>query len=74
MKKELCIKLVFYKDHTEMHGQLNVKKCGICKCRNVITCKCRNVTTSYSIAQVLTWLIGSHMHSADNIIDEWDRY
>jgi len=25
MKKELCVKLVIYKDYTEMHGQQNVK-------------------------------------------------
>jgi len=26
MKKELCVKLVIYKDNTEMHGQKNIKK------------------------------------------------
>jgi len=26
MKKELCVKLVIYKDCTEMHGQENVKQ------------------------------------------------
>jgi len=25
MKKELCLKLVIYKDYTEMHGQQNTK-------------------------------------------------
>jgi hypothetical protein len=25
MKKELCIKLVIYKDYTEKHGQQNLK-------------------------------------------------
>ena len=25
MKKELCVKLVIYKDYTEMHGQQNIK-------------------------------------------------
>jgi len=25
MKKELCVKLVIYKDYTEMHGQQNMK-------------------------------------------------
>jgi hypothetical protein len=25
MKKELCVKLVMYKDYTEMHGQRNIK-------------------------------------------------
>jgi hypothetical protein len=24
-KKELCVKLVIYKNYTEMHGQLNIK-------------------------------------------------
>ena len=27
MKKELWIKLVIYKDYTEMHGQQNIKFC-----------------------------------------------
>jgi hypothetical protein len=25
MKKELCVKLVIYKDYTEIHGQKNTK-------------------------------------------------
>jgi hypothetical protein len=25
MKKELCVKLVIYKNYTEMHGQQNIK-------------------------------------------------
>jgi len=25
-EKELCVKLVIYKDYTEMHGQQNIKK------------------------------------------------
>jgi len=25
MKKKLCVKLVIYKDYTEMHGQQNIK-------------------------------------------------
>jgi len=25
MKKELCVKLVVYKDYTEMHGQQNIE-------------------------------------------------
>jgi len=25
MKKELCVKLVIYKNYTEMHGQQNLK-------------------------------------------------
>jgi len=25
MKKELCVKLVIYKDYTEMHGKQNIK-------------------------------------------------
>ena len=25
MKKELCVKLVVYKEYTEMHGQQNIK-------------------------------------------------
>jgi hypothetical protein len=25
MKKELCVKLVIYKDYTEMNGQQNIK-------------------------------------------------
>jgi len=28
MKKELCIKLVIYKNYTEMHGQQNMKQYG----------------------------------------------
>jgi hypothetical protein len=27
-EKELCLKLVIYKDYTEMHGQQNVKFCN----------------------------------------------
>jgi hypothetical protein len=26
MKKELCVKVVIYKDYTEMRGQQNIKK------------------------------------------------
>jgi len=26
-EKELCVKLVIYKDYTEMHGQQNIKFC-----------------------------------------------
>jgi hypothetical protein len=26
-EKELCVKLVMYKDYTEMHGQQNIKNC-----------------------------------------------
>jgi hypothetical protein len=26
MKKELCVRLVIYKNYTEMHGQQNIKK------------------------------------------------
>jgi hypothetical protein len=26
-EKELCVKLVIYKDSTEIHGQQNIKKC-----------------------------------------------
>jgi len=28
-EKELCVKLVIYKDYTEMHGQQNIKLLGI---------------------------------------------
>jgi len=35
MEKELCVKLIIYKDYTEMHGQQNIKslKLGSLKMR-----------------------------------------
>jgi hypothetical protein len=37
--KELCVKLVIYKDYTEMHGQQNIKKNRLCclRCTNYQT-------------------------------------
>ena len=29
---EVCVKLVIYKDYTEMHGQQNIKNVYICRC------------------------------------------
>jgi len=34
-KKEMCVKLVIYKNYTEMHGQQNIKKVN--NCPQVIT-------------------------------------
>ena len=28
-EKELCVKLVIYKDYTEMHGQQDIKSCSL---------------------------------------------
>jgi hypothetical protein len=37
MKKELCVKLVIYKDYTEMRGQQNIKSLSIYCLDSILT-------------------------------------
>jgi len=43
MKKELCVRLVIYKDYTEMHGQEYIKKNSEKNTRISMNTKCLNL-------------------------------
>jgi len=46
-EKELCVKLVIYKDYTEMHGQQNIKKSAQC--------------WRQSVMHKIVWFVGPHI-------------
>jgi hypothetical protein len=54
MKKELCVRLVIYKDCTEMHGQQNIKFNNTVSDHN--SCHHEGTTTNLTTMAAVTYL------------------
>ena len=80
-KKELCVKLAFYKDYTNMHGQQNVKFCNFCVSRRitraaVFTCALPCIDdeetsqTGSSISKLHWWSVTESLFQSLGLVDE----